>query len=544
MGRRRSPAHIANTEDLMSRLVKIAAITGGTMLLGLVTFCRPSESPAAIEKQWKIWSDSAPVAPAVGPDFQPARSFAPLVKRLQPSVVNIATSIEVQGHKSFRRNPGGGQRDSRDPMDDMFRHFFGDREGMDVPAQRRNSLGSGFIVNAEGYILTNNHVVEGATEINVRLTEPERELKAKIVGRDEKYDLALIKVDSKEPLPVALLGDSDLLEVGDWVIAIGSPFGLAHTVTAGIVSAKDRVIGAGPFDDFIQTDASINPGNSGGPLFDASGNVVGINTAIHAAAQGIGFAVPVNMAKQFIRDVLQKGRVSRGWLGVGIQELTPELAQGMGLGDRQGVIVSQVFPGSPAEKAGVRRGDVVISFAGKPIQDSAGLTRTVGLSETDRDYDLKVVRDGRDTILKVRVVERDEKGGAFERKDGLDSSDDSGSLQSNLGLELAPLTTKDTERLQLKRGQGVKVEDVDSEGAAANTGVRPGDVVMEVNRAPVGSPAEFADAVSKIKPGDSILLLLLRGQNFFYVVVKKPGPDQSGQNSEPPQRGRKGSPSR
>ncbi len=504
----------------MSRLVKISIVACCLLVLGLVTFCRTSESPAAPERDWKIWTDQAATPPVVGPDFQPAKSFAPLVKGLQPTVVNISTSIEVKSHRLYRRSPGSQGRG--DPMEELFRHFFGDGEGFQVPPQRRNSLGSGFIVNADGYILTNNHVVDGATEITVRLTDPEKELKAKVVGRDEKYDLALIKVETKEKLPVASLGDSDALEVGDWVIAIGSPFGLAHTVTAGIVSAKDRVIGAGPFDDFIQTDASINPGNSGGPLFDASGNVVGINTAIHAAGQGIGFAVPVNMAKQFIRDVLSKGRVSRGWLGVGIQELTPDLAKGMGLFDKRGVIVSQIFPGSPAEKAGMKRGDVITEFAGREVSDPAALTRAVGLSEPGRDFDVKVLRDGRPMTLKVRIVERDEDGGAFERKGGGPSGDEVQKAESSLGLDLKPLGDKDAQKLDLKPGQGVKVEGVAEDGPAAQTGIQPDDVVMEVNRVPVGSPAEFAAAVGKVKPGDSVLLLLLRGQNYFYVVVKKP----------------------
>jgi serine protease Do len=503
----------------MSRIVKVATVLAGTLVLGLVTFCRTAETPAAPEKDWKIWTDGPDAAPAVGADFQPTRSFAPLVKRLQPTVVNISTSTEIQGHKLYRRSPGGNRGD---PMDDLFKHFFGDGEGMDVPSQRRNSLGSGFIINADGYILTNNHVVEGADEIKVRLTEPEREMKAKVVGRDEKYDLALIRVETKDRLPAVSMGDSDALEVGDWVIAIGSPFGLAHTVTAGIVSAKDRVIGAGPFDDFIQTDASINPGNSGGPLFDASGNVVGINTAMHAAAQGIGFAVPVNMAKQFVRDVLSKGRVSRGWLGVGIQELTPDLAKSLGLGDRIGIVVSQVFPKSPADKAGVKRGDVIIEFDGKPVGEAAALTRRVGLAEPDRDFDLKIARDGREMTLKVRIVERDDDGGAFERKAGGPAGDEVRKASSSLGLDLAPLSARDGEKLNLQPGQGVLVEGVAEDGAAAETGIRPGDVVMEVNRTPVASPGDFAEAVGKVKPGDSVLLLLLRGQNYFYAVVKKP----------------------
>ena len=261
--------------------------------------------PSAAEKKAQIWTDGGVSSSA---SFNPMQGFSALVKQVKPAVVNIATKIERPGKGSIRRGP------SNDPFDDLFRHFFGDPSF--VPPQKRNSLGSGFIISADGHILTNNHVVKDATEITVKLSADSKELVAKVIGTDEKYDLALLKVDAGEVLPFVKFGDSDQLEVGEWVVAIGSPFGLAHTVTAGIVSAKDRVIGAGPYDDFIQTDASINPGNSGGPLFDISGNVVGINTAIHAAGQGIGFAVPVNMAKQFISDVLNYGKVSRGWLGI------------------------------------------------------------------------------------------------------------------------------------------------------------------------------------------------------------------------------------
>jgi serine protease Do len=228
------------------------------------------------------------------------------------------------------------------------------------------------------------------------------------------------------------------------------------------------------------------------------------------------------MAKQFVRDVLSKGRVSRGWLGVGIQELTPDLAKSLGLGDRIGIVVSQVFPKSPADKAGVKRGDVIIEFDGKPVGEAAALTRRVGLAEPDRDFDLKIARDGREMTLKVRIVERDDDGGAFERKAGGPAGDEVRKASSSLGLDLAPLSARDGEKLNLQPGQGVLVEGVAEDGAAAETGIRPGDVVMEVNRTPVASPGDFAEAVGKVKPGDSVLLLLLRGQNYFYAVVKKP----------------------
>jgi serine protease Do len=492
---------------MRTRVLVVAVAVAG---LGAAVFCSRPDVPIAAEKNARIWTDGPSiVAGAVPPGFHPMQGFSPLVKRVQPAVVNISTTIDPPRQHMIQRRGRSG-----DPMEDLFRQFFGDQ--FERQPQRRNSLGSGFLVSADGHLLTNNHVVAEATEITVKLTEPERELSARVIGRDEKYDLALLKVDAGEPLPFVPFGDSDALEVGEWVVAIGSPFGLAHTVTAGIVSAKDRVIGAGPFDDFIQTDASINPGNSGGPLFDAAGNVVGINTAIHAAGQGIGFAVPVNMAKQFIQDVLTHGRVTRGWLGVGIQELTPDLAKGMGLKDASGVVVSQVFPDSPAEKAGVRRGDVIRSFAGKRIDSAGTLTRTVGLTSPGQVRDLVVLRDGKSLTLKVTVIERDGDAPTAAGDEG------GGGTRDLLGLTLAPVPERDADRLRLPRGQGVLVQDVDPEGTAAETGIRPGDIVLEVNRAGVGSPEDFAAAVGRVRAGDSVLLLALRGNNYFYVVIRKP----------------------
>ena len=249
--------------------------------------------------------------------------------------------------------------------------FFG--ASLSVPHKQR-SLGSGFIISDEGYILTNNHVVAGADEINVKLSDG-REFKGVLKGSDEKLDLALVKITAKDHLPVAPLGDSDAIEVGEWVLAIGNPFGLSQTVTAGIVSAKGRVIGSGPYDDFIQTDASINPGNSGGPLFNAKGEVIGINTAIVAGGQGIGFAIPVNMAKSVITQLRETGKVTRGWLGVSVQPVTPDLAKSFGMKNDKGALVSEVMKDSPAEKAGFKVGDIILEFDGKAITDMHELPR-------------------------------------------------------------------------------------------------------------------------------------------------------------------------
>ncbi len=473
------------------RILVGVAIIG---IMATVLFCHSSETPAATEKDFRIWSEGTASPPAVPSGFNPGAGFAPLVQKVKPAVVNVYSTAAP---RAVRRSV------PRSPLED----FFGER-------RRSNALGSGFVINDQGFVLTNNHVVAQADAISVK-TDDGREYKAKIIGRDEKYDLALLKVEPEAKLPFVVFGDSDALAVGDWVIAIGNPFGLAHTVTAGIVSAKDRVIGAGPFDDFIQTDASINPGNSGGPLFDAQGRVVGINTAIHAAGQGIGFAVPVNMAKTFIRDVLTKGRVTRGWLGVALQDLTPELARGLGLSTARGVVVSQVVPGSPAEKAGLQRGDVIKTFDGKPIETGTILTRLVGMTSPGESRSVTVLRNGTEKTLTVVIADRET--GDVEGE-GTRGSEDAPSL----GLKVGKLPPAEADRLRLKAGQGVVVTDVDDEGPAAEAELRPGDIIIEVNRSPVSSPEEFWTATARVKPGDSMLILVVRGQNYFYVVLQRP----------------------
>jgi serine protease Do len=340
-------------------------------------------------------SSFAPSGP--GPDVQMASavstgdvmralfSFADLAEKLKPAVVNISTTKTVKsgGFRSpfgqgspFDRNFGG---------EDFFERFFGD-----IPQRqfKQKSLGSGFIISHDGYIFTNNHVVEQADKILVKLSDG-KEYEAKVIGKDAKTDIALIKIKPSDNLPIVETGDSDKLRVGDWVIAIGNPFGLEQTVTAGIVSAKGRVIGAGPYDNFIQTDASINPGNSGGPLINLNGEVVGINTAIVASGQGIGFAIPINMARDVIPQLEKSGHVTRGWLGVGIQEVTPALAKSFGLKEEKGALVSQVSKGGPADKAGIEQGDVILEFDGKTIAEMKDLPRIVASTPVGRTVAVK-----------------------------------------------------------------------------------------------------------------------------------------------------------
>ena len=340
-------------------------------------------------------------------------NFAELAEHLDPSVVNVSTTQVVKGQRrSMPRLPFPNPFGERDPFEEFFERFFG---GENPQREfRRRSLGSGFIINREGYIVTNNHVVENASDIKVSLSDKE-EYDAKVIGRDPKTDVALIKIEAKKELPAAPLGDSGKLRVGEWVMAIGNPFGLGHTVTTGIVSAKGRIIGAGPYDEFIQTDASINPGNSGGPLFNMNGEVVGINTAIIATGQGIGFAIPINAAKELLIPLREKGRVVRGWLGVQVQRMTPELAKSFGLDRERGALVADVMPDTPAEKAGIERGDVIIEFNGRKIDEMNDLPRVVANTTPNADVAVKLMRKGQEKTVQVKVAELKEERVAAAR---------------------------------------------------------------------------------------------------------------------------------
>jgi len=331
-------------------------------------------------------------------------SFADLAEKLKPAVVNISTSKTVRsgGLQMFQEPFGQGSPFEQFFGDDFFRRFFGD-----IPERQfeQKSLGSGFIISEDGYIFTNNHVVEKADEILVKLSD-EKEYKAKVVGTDQNIDIALLKIEPDGRLPVVTLGDSSRLRVGDWVVAIGNPFGLNQTVTAGIVSAKGRVIGAGPYDDFIQTDASINPGNSGGPLFNLAGEVVGINTAIVAQGQGIGFAIPVNMARDVLDDLKTRGKVVRGWLGVSIQEISEDIAKNLNLKSREGALVADVFEGDPADKAGLRTGDVIVRIDGEKIKDTHDLLQKIARMRVGQKTSVQVLRNGKEMTFSITVSER------------------------------------------------------------------------------------------------------------------------------------------
>ncbi len=434
-----------------------------------------------------------------GPDF------VTLAKDLKPAVVNINTSKTVKPRRPMLPGP-------RSPQDELFEDFF-ERffRGQPTPPRQERSLGSGFIISEDGYILTNNHVVEGSDEVNVKLADG-RSFKATTKGQDAKLDIALLKIDTDEDLPVARLGDSEGLKVGEWVMAIGNPFGLEQTVTVGIVSAKGRVIGAGPYDNFIQTDASINPGNSGGPLFNIRGEVVGINTAIVAGGQGIGFALPINAASAIVPQLKETGHVTRGWLGVSIQQVNEELASSFGLDKAKGALVAEVVKDSPAEKAGFKRGDIILEFDGKPIEEMSDLPRLVAATRIESVVKVKVFREGKARELTVKV-------GKLQDEEAM-TGQAGGEGKGVLGLTVTDLTPETAQARGLEGTKGALITAVDPEGPAAESNLRPGDVVLEVNGAEVADAAGFAKAVGKPEAGKVLRLLVQRGQNLFYTTLK------------------------
>jgi serine protease Do len=449
--------------------------------------------------------------------------FVPLAEKLEPVVVNISTTqgapkSPARGQPSPSPDPFGGQDPfgGNDPFSDFWRRFFGDQFGAPggPPAAPRRGLGSGFIIDQKGLVLTNNHVVENADKITVKLSD-EREFDAKVVGRDPKTDLAVIQInDGKGKFPAAPLGDSSRLQVGEWVVAMGSPFGLDNTLTAGVVSAKGRQIGAGPYDNFIQTDASINPGNSGGPLVNLRGEVIGINTAIFSRTGGnlgIGFAIPINSAKEILPELINKGKVTRGWLGVSIQRITPEIAQALGLEKNQGALVSSVVEGSPAAQAGVQAGDVIVDFAGERIDDSSKLPAIVARTEVGKNVNMTVLRDKKRMPLSVKIAE-------LKEEEVVASAPQSG----NLGMTVQNMTPELAKTLGLNRAEGVVITSVEPQSTAAEAGLQRGDVILEVDRKKISNAAELRKTLDGAKPGANLLFLIQRGGNSVFLALKNP----------------------
>jgi len=482
-------------------------IIGGLAIVLVLAWTLPSHALFGFGEKKKETVVAAPTVRMI-----PA-SFADLAKKINPSVVNISTT-KIFKTKGFH-HPFMGQND---PFrfffgDDFFKKFFGGQ----MPREfKQRSLGSGFIIDPEGYILTNNHVVAKADKVVVKL-ESGKEYKAKIVGTDPKTDVALIKIKVDKPLKAVKLGDSDKIRVGDWVIAIGNPFGLSHTVTAGIISAKGRVIGSGPYDDFLQTDASINPGNSGGPLIAMNGTVIGINTAIIASGQGIGFAIPINMAKRIVPQLKATGHVVRGWLGVYIQDITPELGKKFGLKEGQkGVLISKVFDGSPAQKGGLKQGDVIIKYDGRPVHSSHELAILVGQTKVGKKVDIEILRNGEKKTETISIGVRKEEKVA-----------EAGSAQAptKMGFEVQQLTPELAKHLGLKVQKGILVVQVDRSGPAYEAGLRRNDVIVEVNRKKVTTLEAFNKALSEKSEG-GYLFLVRRGDGALYIVVQ---PEEGGQ---------------
>jgi len=428
-------------------------------------------------------------------------NFSDLAEEARPGVVNIQTVKRIEGGGPVFRHFFGNPFGHRNPFEDYFGPLpKGGPEG----DFKQQSLGSGFVIAREGYIVTNNHVIENADEIKVKLANG-KAFDAQVVGRDPKTDLALIKIDGSNDLKPLPMGDSDALRVGTWVLAIGSPFGLEQTVTAGIVSAKGRVIGAGLYDDFIQTDASINPGNSGGPLLNMKGEVVGINTAIMSRGggnDGVGFAIPVNLAKGIIEQLKNEGRVTRAWLGVGIQDLTQELADYYHVKEQMGALVTQVYEGDPADKAGIKTGDIIIEVDGKKVSSSRDLSRTIANAPVGAKIPITILRDGKEMTVHVELTER------------IDSDEPvklAAKSSNGLGLQVTELKPETARQAGLSENEkGVMVTRVQPGGKGEEAGIQPGDVIKEINRKPVITPKDVKNQMEKVKSGDTVQILIKR----------------------------------
>jgi serine protease Do len=449
-------------------------------------------------------SQSEPPAPATVVGFP--RSFADVAEKVTPAVVNISSTSTVTIPRDLLEQFLG--RDEGRERSESFKPSSDEKPNRKLKQQ---SLGSGIIIDKGGYIITNNHVVDKAEDIKAKLADG-REFKAKVIGRDAKTDLALIKISSPfENLPVLALGDSGAMRVGDWVLAVGNPYGLGHTVTQGIISATGRVIGAGPYDDFLQTDAPINPGNSGGPLVNLKGEVVGINIAIVASAQGLGFAIPSKLAKSVTTQLREKGRVVRGWVGVAIQAVTPEIAASFGLKEAAGALVSDVISGSPAEKGGLKQGDIITSYNGKQIKTPNDLSLAVADSPIGKEAKVDVIRNGKPMQLRVRVEELAEKREARPQQNPA----------STLGMRVENLSPKLRQELRIgSKTEGVVIVDVEDGSPADVAGLEAGDLVREVNRTPVKNVNDYNKALGKTRKGAPVLLLITRGKSTLFVSIQ------------------------
>ena len=506
-----------------------------------MSLCRTRILRAALAATLALPLAAAPVILAPAPALaRPAPdSFADLAAKLLPAVVNVASSTTVQAHgglgPDFPMFPPGS------PFEQFFKDFLERnhpggqaRPNQPAPERRMQSLGSGFIIDPSGLIVTNNHVIDGADEITVTLQD-NTSLKATVIGRDERVDIAVLRVKPDKPLPALVFGDSDAARVGDWVLAIGNPFGLGGSVTAGIVSARGRDIRQGPYDDFIQTDAAINKGNSGGPLFNMDGQVIGINTAIYSPSGGsigIGFSIPANLAKNVVAQLRDFGHARRGWLGVRIQPVTQDIAESLGLPDTSGSLVAGVVPGGPAEAAKLRNGDVILKFNGQDIKESHTLPRIVAETAIGSEVPVTVLRDGKQITVNARVGELpDDQQIASAENPAAKPDTAKPTAIAGLGLSLAPITSDAKDKYQLGASQkGVVVTEVAPDGAAAQRGLKPGDVIVEVQQEPVSTPADVQSRVESVRKQNrkSVLMLIQRQDNLQWVPLPLGAEGKSG----------------
>ncbi len=482
--------------------------------LALTILCLPAANSLASPQ---------PVQKQAVPQNHAPESFADLIEELLPSVVNISSTQKYEESQDYPELP---QFPPGSPFEDFFEEFM-DRRGQGMPAIPPASLGSGFVVDAErGYIVTNSHVVKDADEVRVTFHDDET-IEAEVIGRDEKTDLALLKIETDKKLKAVRFGDSDKLRVGDWVVAIGNPFGLGGTVTAGIISARQRDINAGPYDDFLQTDASINRGNSGGPMFNLEGKVIGINTAIFSpsgGSVGIGFAIPSDLAKPVIQQLIDYGRTRRGWLGVRIQSVTEEIADSLGLEKERGALVASVTPGGPAEDAGIQAGDIILEFAGKDVEEMRELPRIVAETPINGSVEVTLWRGGEQVKVSVTVgeLEKAEEEGLLA-SGSLEEKAPAEVTMGSVGLSVVPLNEEKRGEYHIPADvEGVMVSNVENMSEAAKKGLLPGDVIVEVNQQQVNTPEEVKDFIRKAEEAGrtSVLLLVNREGDVRFVALR------------------------
>ncbi|MGA9031191.1 MAG: DegQ family serine endoprotease [Sulfuricaulis sp.] len=499
--------------SLDRRSFKVGIIAGVFLITGVVAgivfSSRLGWLPSAASSPTEA---AATMAPAVSGPTPP--NFVAVVKAVMPAVVNISTRRTVRSQ--------GGDVPSQFQDDPFFRQFFGDEffHRFQMPRERReSSLGSGVIVDSSGYIITNNHVVAKADEIKVLLND-KREFTGKVVGTDPKSDIAIVKINAKD-LPVIPWGDSDKLDVGEYVLAIGNPFGLNQTVTQGIVSAVGRAnVGIADYEDFIQTDAAINPGNSGGALVNSRGQLVGINTAIFSRSggyMGIGFAVPSNMTRSVMDSLIKTGKVVRGWLGVSIQEVTPDLAKQFGMKESRGALVSEVIPDSPAAAAGIQSGDIITAFNGKAVDSPSTLRNTVAQTLVGKSVKVEVLRDKKPVTMDVKISEQPKD---IAQAEG-DTAQGDGKDTALAGIEVRNLTPDIAHQLGLPPGTaGVVIAGVEQGSAAEEAGLQEGDVIMQINRQPVRNIGDFKRLAGKLSKKDSTLLLINRQGRKLFIAIR------------------------